>query len=159
MPTDFTVIIGTRQRFGDQQGDIGEVSVEQEAPFVGQSKDYPFSCPNVSGERAVITFQSLGVTGLRDFGLGHVNILRVNGTDVLPGITRGPATSNGIPLWTTHQLLIDANVLREQNVLHIESVPIPRGPGSELDNFIVDNVVVFFKTRGSVVDGGTLGQS
>jgi hypothetical protein len=143
---DFTIVIPIRQRFGDQQADLAEIPVEQEAPFVGQSKDYPFSCPNVSGEMAVITFQSLGITGLRDFGLGHVNILRINGSDILPGITRGPAV-NRIPLWTTHQLLIHANVLREQNVLHIESVPIPRGPASELDNFIVDNAVVFFKTR------------
>jgi hypothetical protein len=31
--------------------------------------------------------------------------------------------------------------------LHIESVPVPFAHESTLDNFIIDNVVVLFKTR------------
>jgi hypothetical protein len=144
---DFTVIIAVRQRFGDDTPELSETPVEQEAPFVGQAKDFPFSCPNVAVRQlAVLQFQSLGVTALRDFGLAHVNILRINGVDIPGGITRGPAAGK-IPLWTTHSVLIPENTLREQNTLHIESVPVPLAHESTLDNFIIDNVVVLFKTR------------
>jgi hypothetical protein len=153
MTTDFTIIILVRQRFGDTRADLGETPVEQEAPFVGQSKDFPFSCPNlVPGQTAVLQFQSLGVTAMRGFGLGNQNILRINGVDIPGGITRGP-TANNVPLWTTHSLLVPSNVLREPNVLHIESVAIPFAHESTLDNFIIDNAVVFFKARGPVVGG------
>jgi hypothetical protein len=43
---------------------------------------------------------------------------------------------------------VPANALREDNVLHIESVKIEDVSGDiSLDNFIIDNVIVFFKTR------------
>src|SRR5437868_12001822 len=48
MPSDFTVIEPVRQRFGDQNVREGEQQFEREAPFVGQSKDYPFPCPDVA---------------------------------------------------------------------------------------------------------------
>jgi hypothetical protein len=148
MAVDFTMIEAGRQRFGDATPDRTEALVETEAPFVGKSKDFPFSCPNVlSGEWAVLHFQSCGVTAQADFGLGNTNVLRINGVDIPGGITRGPAVTGGatqeIPLWTTHSLLVPPNVLKEENVLHIESVRIPQA--ACLDNFIIDNIVVFFK--------------
>jgi hypothetical protein len=39
-------------------------------------------------------------------------------------------------------------VLRDDNVLHIESVVLrPFGGEVTLDNFIIDNIVVFYKTK------------
>jgi hypothetical protein len=163
MAIDFTVILANRQRFGDKQADIPERPVEQDATFVGPSKDFPFSCPNVlSGKEAVLHFQSLGVTAVKDFGFGPMNILRINGVDIPGGITRGPDVGN-FPLWTTHTLLVPANVLKDENVLHIESVKIPLAHEATLDNFIIDNVVVFFKTGLSPdltppVGGGVIGK-
>jgi hypothetical protein len=76
------------------------------------------------------------------------NVLTVNGTTVFGGISPGPQDpilvaedNRRIPLWKTHLLIVSG--LREENVLHIES-PIVAG---SRDDFIIDNVVVFFKTR------------
>lgn len=91
---------------------------------------------------AVLHFQSLGVTAR--------NVLRINGIDIPGGITPGPQdprTENGlrIPLWGTHSLLVPANVLTIENVLRIESVLTPFAHEVTHDNFIIDNIVVFFK--------------
>ncbi len=149
MPADFTVIQAVRQRFGDRAREDLE---EGEAPFVGASKSFPFACPNVvAGTMAVLQFESLGVS-LGEAGRPR-NILRINGIDIPGGITPGPFRTVGnaafprFPTWKTHSLLVPANVLREQNVLFIESITGQFGPGTHLDNFIVDNIVVFFKTR------------
>ena len=157
MPIDFTVIQAVRQRFGDQAREDLE---ELEAPFVGASKSFPFACPNVdAGTMAVLQFESLGVS------LGQAasprNILRINGVDIPGGITPGPFRIAGntafprFPTWKTHSLLVPANVLREQNVLFIASITGQFGPGTHLDNFMIDNIVVLFKTRRSPVGGGT----
>jgi hypothetical protein len=156
MATDFTVIQAVRQRFGDEIADLGEASVEQSAPFVGKSKDFRFSCPNIArGEAAVLEFQSLGVSAR--------NVLQINGVNVASGITPGPmgakAQGKAAPLWNAHVLLVAANVLKEENVLHIESVSIPFAHEQTLDNFIVDNIVVFFKTRPGAVGGSGIGPS
>jgi hypothetical protein len=42
----------------------------------------------------------------------------------------------------------------EQNVLRIEAVNIPFAHAQTLDNFVVDNIVVFFKIRTRPVLGG-----
>lgn len=159
MASDFTVIHAVRQRFGDATADLGELPVEQEAPFVGAAKDFAFACPHVApGEFAVLHFESLGVTaGQRD---GPRNILRINGVDLAGGITPGPqhaVQGNRLPLWKAHTLLVPAHVLQEANVLHIEAVVIPFGPGQTLDNFIIDNMVVVYKTRASTIGGGSIG--
>jgi hypothetical protein len=160
MPSDFTVIQAVRQRFGDASADLGEVQAELEAPFVGSSKDFAFSCPNVvQGEFGVLQFETFGVSA------GHQgrprNILRINGVDIPGGITPGPTiavSDKALPVWKSHSLLVPPNALRKQNVLHVEATSIPRGPSQELDNFIIDNIVVFFKTasRGVVSTGQTL---
>jgi len=155
---NFTVIQEVRQRFGDEVGE--EEPVEKQAPFVGQSKDFPFACPSVDrASAAVLQFESRGVQS-GYFDEGPRNIARINGTDIPGGITPGPywrSEGRQMGLWKGHSLIVPANVLREQNVLHIEAVPVP-SLRLHLDNFVIDNVVVFFKTRGSVV-GGTVGPS
>jgi len=147
MPSDFTVIQAVRQRFGDQ-ADAWEVQTEQEAPFVGAAKDFAFSCPGVlPAEWGVLQFGTLGV-------FKTTPILRINGVDIPGAISAGPGamlvTPAGqtllhtfLPFWGSHSLLVPPGALREQNTLHVESTPTPEG---DLDNFILDNVVVFFKT-------------
>src|SRR3989304_4481404 len=147
MPSDFTVIQAVRQRFGDEVGE--EEPVEKQAPFVGQSKDFPFSCPSVgSASAAVLQFESRGVQSGYFDELPR-NIIRINGIDIPGGITPGPFWRNEnlnrqMGLWKGHSLIVPANVLREQNVLHIEAVPVP-SLSPHLDNFVIDNVVVFFR--------------
>jgi hypothetical protein len=151
MAADYTVIIAVRQRFGDSPGgtlgspgrDWGEYPIEHEAPFVGLSKDFVFDCPHVdSSQFGVLTFNSLGVSNFN-------NLLQVNGRDVPGGISVGPVwiyLDPHIPLWNTHSLLIERNGLKEhENVLHIGSVaPLEF---EELDDFIIDNAVMWFKTQ------------
>jgi hypothetical protein len=153
MASDFTVIQAVRQRFGG--GPVSEFPFEQQAPNVGNSKDFRFSCPNVNpSEIGVLQFESLGVTAGR-FAQER-NILQINGVDIPGAITPGPLQppsdrTTGERIWKSHLLLVPANVLRDQNVLHIEAISIT-GPGFNPDHFIIDNVVVFFKTRGTVRD-------
>ncbi len=148
MATDYTVIITVRQRFGDSPGgtlgddgrDWDEFPIENNAPFVGASKDFRFTCPNVDrSQAAVLQFNTLAV--------GADNVIRVNGVDVPGGISLGPQFIDidpRIPLWTVHSLLVDGDLLQEENVLHIASGD---GGFGNLDDFIVDNAVIWFKTR------------
>lgn len=168
MPMDFTVIQPVRQRFGDSnvidsghpRG--GEVLLEQEAPFVGQSKDFRFSCPRVDpSQMAVLQFESLSVSAGLQYVFspsfsGKRNIIRINGTDIPGGITNAPyveAVERIWHFWKTHSLLVPAHVLRDAgNILHIESIKIPISGGTTFDNFIIDNVVVLFKLAEAGMD-------
>ena len=151
MAADYTVIIAVRQRFGDNPSgfpgrpgtDYDEYPVEADAPFVGASKDFPFDCPHVDGRQfGVLQFNALGVG---TWG----NVLQVNGRDVSGGLSAGPvsiAQEPRQPLWNTHSLLIERNVLQEQgNLLHIES--IKHEFADQIDDFIIDNAVMWFKTQ------------
>lgn len=148
MPMDFTIIQPVRQRFGDDSPDL-DVPVELEAPFVGPAKDFAFACPDVDpGQMAILQFETLGVGADSVWGR---NILRINGLDIPGGITPGPYVTPRDArrqyFWKAHSLLVPSHVLRPENVLHIESVLHQHGPGTSLDNFIVDNIVLFYKTR------------
>jgi hypothetical protein len=57
-----------------------------------------------------------------------------------------------IPLWNTHSLLVEPGVLAENNVLHIESARDTTD--SYHDDFIIDNVVIWFKTRSGRIPVG-----
>jgi hypothetical protein len=154
MATDYTVIQPVRQRFGDNVSgflsdphrDWGEYPIEHEAPFVGLSKDFPFRCPSIDrSEWGVLQFNSLGVSDWN-------NIIQVNGVDVPGGISVGPVwiyINPNPPLWNTHSLLVEGSVLAEDNVLHIGSKTEPgsSGPGGNVDDFIIDNIVIWFKTH------------
>src|SRR4051794_29838882 len=114
MALDFTVVINVRQRFGDSQSE--ERGLEEDAPFVGASKDFEFSCPNVdSGAGGILLFQSQGVSH-------NKNILEVNGIPVFGGI---PAASIEITpvsimaVWSGNVMLVSPGVLRASNILHI----------------------------------------
>ncbi len=88
----------------------------------------------------VLQFNALGVSSWN-------NVIQVNGVDVPGGISPGPLwiyLDPHVPLWNTHTLLIDGSVLQETNVLHIESAD--NGDGN-FDDFIIDNIVIWFKTH------------
>jgi hypothetical protein len=144
MAVDYTVILSTRQRFGDNTKEDGLNLIETEAPFVGRAKDFPFACPSVNrSQSAVLQFESMGVS--------FRGILQINGVAIFGGLTAGaglldsPVGGGGLtPVWKAHNLVVHENVLRDQNVLHVEAAATP---GGNVDDFIIDNVVLFFKTR------------
>jgi len=151
MGTDYTVIQPVRQRFGDNPSglpgkshtDWEEQSVESEAPFVGLAKDFPFQCPSVDRSQwAVLQFNSLGVST-------YDNVIQVNGVNIPGGISVGPSwpfETPYVPLWNNHSLLVEPGVLGEQNILHIAS---GSGGTGNHDDFLIDNVVIWFKTHTS----------
>lgn len=149
MATDFTVIEAVRQHFGDDPGgglpddrgrDRDELWAAGDIPYVGLAKDYPFSCPSIDGSQwAVLQFLT--------FGVSYDNIIRINGADVPGGITAGPVfvdISPHVPLWNAEFQLIEPGLLGDENVLHVESVADPTG---NHDDFVVDNIVIWFKTK------------
>lgn len=153
MSMDFTVIQPVRQRFGDGRIDLEPKLAELEAPFVGLAKDFRFSCPDVDpAQWAVLQFETLGATAPRaDQRARPRNILRINDTDIPGGITAGAGE-----YWKTHNLLVPPNVLRQDNVLHIESVVIFQEHSVHHDDFIIDNMIILYKMRGIVRPGGVI---
>lgn len=155
MPLDFTVVIAVRQQFGDDEQDnlsdtYREGSTELHAPFVGAEKNYFFQCPSVDRSQfAMLLFQSHGVGRRQD--------LAINGQPVYGGIpvdldsdirefgtgTEAREVRRAYGRWNGNVMLIHPGVLQENNVLRI--VAGQRSDG--LEDFIVDNVVVVFKTR------------
>jgi len=145
MALDFTVVITVRQRFGDN--DIEDAGLETDAPFVGSEKNFEFHCPNVdSRQQAVLLFQCMGANGQQS--------MEINGRQVFGGI---PSAVELVTLpnnnfvsraqWNGNVMLIEPGVLREDNVLRIQSGQLS---DDNLDDFIIDNLVVMFKTRSGV---------
>ena len=158
MPLDFAVVIAVRQRFGDQRRDEKpslderEGGLEDEAPFVGAQRDYAFQCPSVDRSQfAVLLFQSLGVWEPQG--------MTINGQPVFGGIpssvdfdtrTWGSGSDADqrravIARWNGNVMLVHPGVLQENNVLRITATEMT---SDNLEDFIIDNVVVVFKTRG-----------
>ncbi|MCW2849438.1 MAG: hypothetical protein JWR90_3412 [Marmoricola sp.] len=151
MSLNFTVVINVRHQFGDTDQDIGV--------FAGDSANFAFDCPSVSSDQALLLFQSMGVRGEHVLEVNDVTVFggipetdlvlagagfQSGGSDVPPHTHPVTTLSLG---WAGQVMLINPGVLREQgNVLRIAS----RG-----DDFVVDNVVVVFKTRrtGPVIGG------
>ena len=141
MALDFTVVITVRQRFGDT--DIEDTGLETDAPFVGAEKDFEFHCPNVdSRQQALLLFQCMGTNGQQS--------MEINGRPIFGGI---PAATELLTLpsgivshaqWNGNVMLIEPGVLREDNVLRIQAGKLT---DDNLDDFIIDNLVVVFKTR------------
>lgn len=142
MPADFTVVIPVRQGFGNEPGYLS--SIEPNVPFVGPNKDFRFSCPGVNPtEPAVLMFQSRDVDSSR-------NIIRIN--DNPDSVFGGIPVSPNKDTWNGNVMLIGGGILRESdNVLRIESRNLSGGGGGDLDDFIVDNVVVMYKTLSSLL--------
>lgn len=148
MSLDFTVIVTVRNRFGD--GDSDDVGLENEAPFVGQQKDFSFGCPNVDRtKQAVLLFQSQGVNVPQSMEINGRIVFGGIPTSVefapLPFLSQGLVQSRAVAQWSGNVMLVEPGVLQENNVLRVRSREI--GDSGNIDNFILDNVVIVFKTR------------
>jgi hypothetical protein len=155
MASDYTIILSQRQHFGDQPRTFDDV--EPDVKFVGPTKDFPFSCPNVNpNETAVLMFQT------REISISQRNVFRVNGFDVFgahPAKGNLPA-SGGLPAspskneWNGNVMLLEAEHMKPNqrlkptgNILHIEARNDNGGGGGNIDDFIIDNVVIMYKSR------------
>lgn len=153
MPMDFTVILMTRNRFGSESG--SELGFELEAPWVGGSVNtYSFACPGVDIARpAVLQLESLGMTG--DGSPTSPNSIFINTQTIPGGLKAGAVNFDPVgrqtPVWKTHSLIVPENVLRanEENFLTIVAGRF--GPQGPVDGFIVDNIVLFYKTGSSTI--------
>jgi IgA Peptidase M64 len=130
-PMNYTVIENVRQHFGDEPDFLP-------GSFVGQQKNFSFDCPSINvSEVAVLMFQSLHVTHTR-------NVFQINGETVSGDL---PTNADDRDAWAGQVLLIRPNVLRRAgNVLHVESRTDSGGTSGDIDDFVIDNVVVFYKT-------------
>jgi hypothetical protein len=165
MYVDFTVIIRVQHRFG--QDDSPPLRGEEQALFVGAAKEWEFFT-NFADSRvdAILLFQSYGVSHRR-------NVLTINSQQVAGGIplsidlsymTGGEGShshsyytggggyhfhSQSIeerPVWNSNVLLVSNLINGGRNVLRIEARDQDGGKGGQLDNFIIDNVVILYKT-------------
>jgi hypothetical protein len=137
MGSDFSVILHQTAHLGNEPGVFGT------APFKGPTFDSPpFSCPNVDpSQRAVLMFQTRSVHAAR-------NVIRINGSDLFGGIPVSTTGSAESPIWNGNVLLVEANVLKESgNVLHLEARNVSGGGGGNIEDFLIDNAVILFKTR------------
>lgn len=168
MAVDYTVVIDVRQRFGDLKRDekpsLGEAEsgLEAEAPFVGAEKTFAFRCPSVDRSQfALLLFQALGVS--------TVQALEINGQTIFGGIpvsvdrnsrrlgsgSDAHTVHSLIARWNGNVMLVHPGVLQENNLMRIRAAEMT---ADNLDDFIIDNVVVVFKTRSTRpgIDPGTL---
>ena len=131
MPADFTVIMKVRHHFGDNEDSLL-------GAFVVRDRDFPFDCPDIdAGQDAVLMFQSLNIDhDKNNFEVNHETI------------------SGGLPIsrssddWTGNVMLIRPNVLRASgNVLHIGARDDRGSILGNVDDFVIDNMVVMYKTR------------
>ena len=163
MGTDYVVVINVRHRFGDKketlgwEGEAELVDVDSEAPFVGQAANFAFACPSIDRTQpAMLQFQyrgseqqagfpnpqpSGGLIGLVD----DEHPVSINGRVLAGGVPASPSNRN-IPMWGQRLLLINPGVLAEANVLRFETTQL-YGLEDTLDDFVIDNAVVTFKTR------------
>ena len=131
MAADFTVIIAVRQHFGNKAGSRPGV-------FVGNEEHYTFDCPNIDPDTwGVLMFETLDV----DY---EQNVFEVNGHAIAGGIPKSPSKS----AWNGNVMLINPNWLKGRgNELHIKSLTSGGAPSGNIDDFVIDNVVVLYKTK------------
>ena len=140
MALSFSVVVHSRHQFGDEDQDLGF--------FAGREKSWSFDCPSVSSGHALLLFQSLGVSAEQILEVNGVSVFGgVPHTDPLVGAPFGgtagaPAHGHLVHSsagWTGNVLILNEGVLRDSgNVLRI---------ASDGDEFVIDNVVVLYKTR------------
>ena len=136
MGTNFTVIQFQRQHFGNQPGSFNDI--EADVPFAGPAKDFVFDCPKVNpNDTALLLFQSRDVSHAR-------HVFQVNGIQVFGGLPVSPSRDT----WNGNVLLVERHHgLRETgNVLRVESRNTSGGADGDIDDFIIDNVVIQYKT-------------
>ena len=167
MALDFTIITDVRQRFGDLIRDERaslrerESGIEDDAPFVGWEKSFAFRCPSVDRSQfALLLFQTLGVSVRQG--------LEINGQTIFGGIapsvdfesrmlgsgSEAHQDRSAIARWNGNVMLIHPSVLQENNILRVRAAEMTAG---NVDDFVMDNVVVVFKTgRSAVANTGSV---
>ena len=127
-PMDYTIIVYRREVFG-----AGTVDIP--GAFVGDDQSYNFNCPNVNpGETVVLTLRC------RQVDSEH-NIFTINNQKFDVGLPQCPDE------WTSEILLVSPGILKQYgNLLHVESRDSQGGKTGELDDFAIDNVVLYYKT-------------
>jgi hypothetical protein len=136
MGNSFTVVQYQRQHFGNQPGSFNDI--EPDVPFVGAAREYVFDCPHVNpAETAILLFQSRDVSHSR-------NTLQINGTQVYGGLPVSPSRDT----WNGNVLLVEPHhqLRAAGNVLRVEARNTSGGIGGDIDDFIIDNMVVQYKT-------------
>jgi hypothetical protein len=142
MATNYTVVLFSRQHFGNEAGVFNDV--EPDVAFVGRARDFPFNCPGINTtQAAVLLFQSRDVDHQR-------NIFRVNGVDVFGGLPASPARD----AWNGNILLVERHhqLKATGNVLRVEARRADGGSTGDVDDFIIDNVVIVYKTLDVVAE-------
>jgi hypothetical protein len=136
MSADFTIITTVKKGFGDELGYTK--GMDPEVDSVEPTRDFTFLCPNVDPRQAaVLMFQSRDVDSTK-------NKITINGFKVAGGIPVSPDED----AWNGNVMTIAAGVLQASgNRLHIESRNNSGTGGGDIDDFILDNVVVMYKTR------------
>ena len=160
MALDFTIVTDVRQRFGDYARGDKESPPEADTP-IGLERSFAFRCPSVDRRQfAILLFQTLGVAVRQG--------LEINGQTIFGGIapsvdpaarilgprTESPEDRTTLATWNGHVMLIHPGVLQENNILRIRAAD---ATATNIDDFLVDNVVVVFKTaqQASGSRGGT----
>ena len=140
MASSYTVVLFQRQQFGNEPGTFNDV--EPNVPFAGRSKSFVFDCPNVEArEPAFLMFQSRDVDHPR-------NVFEVNGIGVFGGLPVSPARDS----WNSNVLLVEPHhqLRATGNVLRVESRDTGGTASGNIDDFIIDNVVLVYKTPDAV---------
>ena len=133
--SEFTVVVSVRQGFGNEPGYLN--SIEASVPFVGPTKTFAFQCPNVkTNESAILMFQTRDVDHSR-------NVLSINGRAIPGGIPVSPSKDT----WNGNVMLIEPGVLRPSNQMVVGARNSGGEVSGDLDDFILDNVVVIYKTQ------------
>lgn len=136
MAADFTVVINVRHHFGNDHDALPGTSA-------GKDRDFGFDCPDIdTTQTAVLMFQSLDVDHEK-------NVISVN-----QPLTGPISVFGGIPVsrsdtdWNGNIMLISPNSLRDRgNVLHIGARDSRGSILGDVDDFVIDNAVVMYKTR------------
>ena len=130
-PSAKTVITSVRNHFGNEPSFLP-------GAFVGQRKDFRFDCPGIDPrQEAVLMFQSLHVSHPR-------NVFTINGRTVFGDL---PTTTEDKEAWAAQVLLVTPNTLRgRDNVLHVDSRTDSGTSSGDIDDFVIDNLVLLYKT-------------
>jgi hypothetical protein len=136
MATSYTVVLFSRQHFGNQARTFDDI--EPGVAFVGAAKDFPFDCPGINtAEAAFLMFQSRDVDHQQ-------NIFSINGVDVFGALPASPARN----AWNGNVLLVERHhqLKATGNVLRVEARRSDGGSDGDVDDFILDNIVIVYKT-------------
>jgi hypothetical protein len=141
MSTDFTVISSVRQHFGDEATTFNDIEPGVSGnSFVKGEKTFTFPCPNVDpNQTAVLMFQS------RDVSKSQKNIFEVNKIPVFGGLPASPDRNE----WNGNILLLEKHhgLKATGNTLHVKALNNAGTSSGDIDDFILDNIVVMYKTR------------